>query len=88
MSEPKINIRPRFEFDSYAPVQGIVQDEEKEKTVAALFHWSIVYAAAICVALLGFVAMNWWIHGGFGLVWALFNKFAPWLVRVASTGQM
>lgn len=86
--EVRVNIRPRFDFDSYAPVQGIVKDEAKEAAQAAMWYFAITNTAAIAVSLFGFWLMSWWIHGGYTVATGLVAKYLPSFWLLVKSGMM
>lgn len=84
----KVNVRPRFEWDSLEPVQGVVVDGEKESAKKATIYYFIEFTAAVCVSLLGFVMIDWWVHGGFHAMTGFMHRFGPTLMRMITTGQL
>ncbi|UVI31231.1 hypothetical protein [Paenibacillus spongiae] len=77
-----------FDFDSTAPVQGMVYDERKEEAKREMMHSAIRTFIAIDVVLIGWWLCFWWYDGGFHLAYVLFNKLAPGFLNMVMTGQL
>lgn len=85
---PFVKAAPKFNFDDNdMPIHGVVLDEAKEKAKLELWHKLIHNAAAINVAALGFSAIQWWIHGGYMLMWMALARWVPGILHMALTGQ-
>ena len=84
-----VNIRARsFNFDSIAPVQGMVYDEGRELAKTQMIHSAIHTIVALDVVAAGAWVCKWWYFGGFQWAYWAFQHWCPWLLRMVTQGAV
>jgi hypothetical protein len=77
-----------FDFDSAAPINGVVIDEAKSKAYREFIHGTIHMIAALNVVAAGAWVCKWWYNGGFTWAKWLFIRYAPELFNMITNGQV
>lgn len=80
---PKVNFRPRFDFDSDKPIDGEVQKAD----TSAAWAFTIDWTATIVVVLAGWRLCEWWYYGGWVWMRRAFAEWLPWLIQMTEYGS-
>jgi hypothetical protein len=77
-----------FDFDSLAPVQGNVRDEDIEKVKKDAAHWAIGWLLSIDITAAGFWLGKWWYFDGCRYAIILFHKMSGGFLTMVEQGLM
>lgn len=80
---PKVNIRSKFDFDSDVPVPAEIHKPDSES-----IYDVIDLALTSDVILAGVWLGKWWYDGGWVWMRYAFAHWAPWVLRMAESGQL